>query len=82
MLERPSRPAATPLAEKRPATVTRHGLTVIDDYAWLKASNWQAVMRDPSLLDAQIRSYLEAENAYADAALTDTPIFNPGCSPR
>jgi len=72
MLERPSRPAATPLAEKRPATVTRHGLTVIDDYAWLKASNWQAVMRDPSLLDAQIRSYLEAENAYADAALTDT----------
>ena len=29
-------------------------------------------MRDPSVLDAEIRTYLEAENAYTEAALDDT----------
>ena len=29
-------------------------------------------MRDPSLLDAEIRAYLEAENAYTEAVLADT----------
>jgi oligopeptidase B len=29
-------------------------------------------MRNPSALDAEIRAYLEAENAFADAALADT----------
>ncbi len=43
-----------------------------DEFARLRADNWQAVMRDPRLLDPEIRGYLEAENAYADAALADT----------
>ena len=30
-------------------------------------------MRDPTVLDPQIRAYLEAENAYTEAALADTP---------
>ena len=29
-------------------------------------------MRDPAVLDPQIRAYLEAENAYSEAALADT----------
>ena len=29
-------------------------------------------MRDPTVLDPQIRAYLEAENAYTEAALADT----------
>src|SRR5205807_1043471 len=61
-----------PRAEKRPLTTTRHGVTLTDDYAWLKAPNWQAVMRDPAVLDPAIRAYLEAENAHADAALGRT----------
>jgi oligopeptidase B len=50
----------------------RHGITLTDEFAWLKDPNWQAVMRDPALLDADIRTYLEAENAYAEAALAGT----------
>jgi oligopeptidase B len=70
MLDRPL-PAA-PRAERQPATSTRHGITLTDDYAWLRAENWRELMRDPSVLDASIRAYLEAENAYAKAALAHT----------
>ncbi|SIP95210.1 oligopeptidase B Serine peptidase. MEROPS family S09A [Rhizobium sp. RU35A] len=61
-----------PKAEKRPVTDTRHGITRTDDYAWLRADNWQAMFKDPSLLDPEIRAHLEAENAYMEAALGDT----------
>ena len=27
----------------------RHGVTLVDDYAWLKADNWQEVLRDPAV---------------------------------
>lgn len=56
-----------PRAPRRPSTRTVHGFSLTDDYAWLRADNWRAVMRDPSVLDGDIRAYLEAENAYADA---------------
>ncbi|MDJ0933133.1 S9 family peptidase [Breoghania sp.] len=61
-----------PRALKRPAAAAHHGITKTDDYAWLSADNWQEVMRDPSVLDADIRAYLEAENAHTDAAMADT----------
>jgi oligopeptidase B len=35
----------------------------VDNYAWLRAENWQEVMHDPASLGADIRAYLEAENA-------------------
>ena len=60
-----------PRAEKRPVEDTRHGVTRTDEYAWLRAANWQEVMRDPALLPDDIRAYLEAENAYQEAALAD-----------
>ncbi len=63
---------APPVAERRPHTFTHHGITVTDDYAWLKDENWQEVLRDPSVLKPDIRAYLEAENAYADAVLGHT----------
>ena len=53
-----------PIATKHTTRVERHGHVLLDDYAWLKAPNWQQVMRDPSVLDPDIRNYLEAENAY------------------
>jgi oligopeptidase B len=61
-----------PVAPRRPAPVTRHGITVADDYAWLKDPNWQKVLRDPSLLQPDIRAYLEAENRYAEEILAPT----------
>ncbi len=61
-----------PRAERRPVTTVHHGITKTDDYAWLRAENWQEVMRAPETLAADIRAYLEAENAHAEAALADT----------
>lgn len=65
-------PAAAPIAPRRPHSFTRHGIAVTDDYAWLKDENWQEVLRDPSILKADIRSYLEAENAYTESVLGHT----------
>ena len=61
-----------PLAPRRPKSLTRHGITLTDDYAWLKDPRWQEVLRDPSVLDADIRTYLEAENTYTEALLGHT----------
>lgn len=58
-----------PVAAQHRRAVTRHGERVEDDYAWLRAENWQEVTRDPATLDPEIRAYLEAENAYAEAML-------------
>jgi oligopeptidase B len=49
-----------------------HGVALEDDYAWLKAQNWQKVLREPAALAAEIKAVLEAENAYADHMLAPT----------
>ncbi len=72
-----ARPATTPtatppIAERRPTVSRHHGVEIVDEYAWLRADNWQDVMRDPGVLDREIRAYLEAENAYTEAQLADT----------
>jgi oligopeptidase B len=61
-----------PIAPRRPHSFTTHGIALTDDYAWLKDANWQEVLRDPSLLDADIRKYLEAENDYTESVLGHT----------
>jgi oligopeptidase B len=60
-----------PAAERRPVTTIHHGQARTDDYAWLRADDWQQAMRDPSALSPDIRAYLEAENAYAATAMSD-----------
>ncbi|PCJ69248.1 MAG: S9 family peptidase [Rhodobiaceae bacterium] len=59
-------PANAPVAAQKPVSDTRHGITRTDAYDWLRDPEWQALMKDPSILQTDIRSYLEAENAYAD----------------
>ena len=61
-----------PLAPRRESKRTLHGVTLGDDYAWLKDANWQEVLRKPELLAADIRAYLEAENRYTEALLGPT----------
>jgi oligopeptidase B len=61
-----------PRAPRRPLTSAYHGIIRVDDYAWLRASNWQAVMRDPAVLDPDIRAQLESENAYTLGIMADT----------
>jgi oligopeptidase B len=52
---------APPVAAARPHTIQLHGETIADEYAWLQR-------RD----DPEVLAYLEAENAYAEAAMADT----------
>jgi oligopeptidase B len=61
-----------PVAPRHPHSFTTHGITVSDDYAWLKDAKWQEVLRDPSVLEPEIRTYLDAENAYTDSLLGGT----------
>ena len=58
-----------PRAERRPFAREIHGVRLEDPYAWLKAENWAEAIRRPEVLPADIRAYLEAENAYAAALL-------------
>ncbi|HML09026.1 MAG TPA: S9 family peptidase [Xanthobacteraceae bacterium] len=49
-----------------------HGVRLSDEFAWLKAGNWQEITRDPEKLDPAIRAYLQAENDYCERVLADT----------
>ncbi|MCA8903194.1 MAG: S9 family peptidase, partial [Hyphomonas sp.] len=66
----PAAPVA-PMAQRIDHEITQVGRTRNDPYNWLKDENWQDVMRDPSVLRADIRDYLEAENAFTKASLED-----------
>ena len=65
-------PPTAPSADIRPHVTTWHGLEKRDDYHWLKDDNWQQVLHDPKLLREDIRSYLEAENAYSASVMDKT----------
>ncbi len=67
-----------PRAPRRPTTRTVHGTALTDAYAWLRADNWREVMRDPAVLAGDIRTYLEAENAYSDAAFAPHGALKDG----
>ncbi len=61
-----------PKAAKKPFEDAHHGITRIDDYAWLRADNWREVMRKPEFLAQDIRRYLEDENSYSREQMQDT----------
>lgn len=67
--------ATAPVAKKIVHEDTRHGITRTDNYAWLRAENWQEVMRDPQTLPSDIRDWLEAENTYYESIMEDTKSF-------
>ena len=58
-----------PVAERRPTTISHHGLTVTDDYAWLRDPKY------PEVTDAAVLSHLAAENAwFTDAMAGQQPL--------
>jgi oligopeptidase B len=61
-----------PITQRIPKHIVQLGRVRIDDYAWLKPSNWKEVWRDPRVLDPQILAHLEDENRYCDAVLQPT----------
>ena len=52
-----------PVAATRPHSVTHHGITIEDPWAWLRDPGY------PEVTDKQVLAYLEAENAYFDAVM-------------
>ncbi|HEV2509363.1 S9 family peptidase [Bosea sp. (in: a-proteobacteria)] len=64
--------ASPPVAAARPQSRSVHGVTLNDDYAWLRAKNWRDVLRDPDALPAEIRKHIEAENAWCDTLMAPT----------
>ncbi len=61
-----------PVAKKIPVRIEQLGRVRVDDYQWLKDDNWQAVLRDPSLIKTDVKDYLVAENAYREAMMAST----------
>jgi len=53
-----SQPPTPPIARKIHTETTLHGITLSDEYAWLRDKN-----------NPDVTAYLEAENAYADAVM-------------
>ncbi|GAA5265656.1 oligopeptidase B [Acidiphilium sp. MT5] len=64
--------SAAPQAKRAPVTLTQLGRVRVDEYAWMKDPDWQKVLRDPSVLRADIRDYLDAENGYTETVLGGT----------
>ncbi len=52
-----------PVAEQRPYSYERHGVRIEDPYHWLRDSSY------PTVDDADVLSYLRAENSYFEAAM-------------
>jgi oligopeptidase B len=62
-MTKPSDLPPPPKAEQRPHSYERHGFTVEDPYFWLKDQGY------PKVDDADVLTYLKAENAYFEAAM-------------
>lgn len=56
-------PAHPPVAAKIPHSFSHHGLTVSDDYAWLRDPGY------PEVTDKTVLAHLEAENAWFEARM-------------
>src|SRR5919112_1586120 len=54
-------PPSPPMAKKVPKTTTLHGVTLTDEYAWLREKG-----------TPEVTAYLEAENAYTEAGTAHT----------
>jgi len=55
--------AAPPVAAKKPHSVTHHGVTITDDYAWLRDPGY------PEVTDKDVLAHLEAENAWFESRM-------------
>ena len=58
-----AKPVTPPVADRRPHVFTHHGIEVDDPYHWLRDQSY------PTVDDADVIAYLEAENRYFDAIM-------------
>jgi oligopeptidase B len=55
--------ATPPVAAKKPHSYTHHGITVSDDYAWLRDPGY------PEVTDKEVLAHLAAENSWFEARM-------------
>ncbi len=63
-MDKPLETHAPPVAEQRPYSYERHGVTIEDPWHWLRDPNY------PQVTDPDILAYLHAENDYFEAWAT------------
>ena len=64
-----------PKLRKQKTIKNCHGFTWEDDYAWIHQKNILEVLKDSSVLDPEVRKYLEENNNYTEHNLKDTKII-------
>jgi oligopeptidase B len=63
MTENAAKPTKPPVAKKLPHSSTWHGVTLTDDYHWLKDQSY------PTIDDKEVLDHLKAENAWFEAQM-------------
>ena len=61
-----------PSPPRKPFRIEQLGRVREDAYHWMKDDNWQAVLRDPAKIRADVKAALDLENAYSAAVLAGT----------
>ena len=64
-----------PIPKINKKIVKFHGYDKIDNYSWMRADNWQEVMKNPEKLPKDIKLHLDKENNYTKEMMADTLIL-------
>ncbi len=68
--------APAPSAKRLEHVITRHSVTLTDDYTWLRAENWQEVLLDGRKIPAEIKAHLRNENAYSKKVMSPSKALH------
>ncbi len=66
---------APPVADKKPHTTDIHGLTLEDDYFWMRLSDEQKEAKESDPQTHEVVDFLNAENTYTEAVMKSTESF-------
>ncbi|MGY0408128.1 MAG: S9 family peptidase [Polaribacter sp.] len=67
--------AKTPIADKQPTKLEKHGDERIDNYFWMRLSDEQKLAKIKDTQTKKVITYLEEENAYYDKVTAHTKDF-------
>jgi oligopeptidase B len=64
-----------PVADKIPHSYSVHGITLTDDYHWMRLSDAQKESATPDSMTQKVLDYLNAENEYREKMMTHSAEF-------
>ena len=76
----PDGPPGEPRAEQHVLARTFHGVSLNDEFDWLKAANWREVMRDPLKLDWRSAHICKPKRIIANARSARLQACSKRCS--